>query len=98
MKVLLDNPDPSMLAAALEAPAELSGLTPESRVHVEQAFVEAHHAQTLKAMDDREEALDVVGAAAEIAVMEIRSHVGIEPHAFDGWFATADGTEAQRAA
>jgi hypothetical protein len=44
------------------------------------------------------EALAVVGAAAEMAIMEVRSHVGIEPHAFDGWFATTDGTEAARAA
>jgi hypothetical protein len=40
----------------------------------------------------------VVGAAAEMAVMEIRSNVGLEPHAFEGWFATADGTETARAA
>jgi hypothetical protein len=98
IKVLLDNPDPTMLAAALEAPAALSGLTAEMRAHVEQAYVLANHAKTLKAMDDREEALDVVGAAAEIAVMEIRSSVGLEPQAFDGWFVAADGTEAQRAA
>ena len=60
--------------------------------------MQANHAKTLKEMDDREEALDVVGAAAEIAVMEVRSNVGLEPHEFDGWFATADGTEGRRAA
>jgi hypothetical protein len=98
MKVLLDNPDPIMFAAALEGPAVLSGLTLETRAHVEQAYVQANHAKTLKAMEDREEALDVVGAAAEIAAMEIRAAVGLEPHEFDGWFATADGTESRRAA
>jgi hypothetical protein len=40
----------------------------------------------------------VVGAAAAIAIMEIRNNVGLEPHAFDGWFAMADGTESRRAA
>jgi len=75
------------------ASAALSGLTAEARAHVEEAHVQANHAQTLKAMDDREEALAVIGAAAEIAVMEIRSNVGLEPHAFDGWFATAGGSE-----
>jgi hypothetical protein len=98
MTALTDKPDPAMLAAALEAPAALSGLNAETRAHVAQTYVQATHAQTLKAMDDREEALDVVGAAAEIASMEIRSSVGLEPQAFDSWFETADGTEAQRAA
>jgi hypothetical protein len=84
-------------SAALELPAALSGLTAETRAHVEEAYVQANHARTLNAMDDREEALAVVGAAAEIAVMEVRSHVGIEPHAFDGWFATADGNENRQA-
>jgi hypothetical protein len=55
------------------------------------------HAQTLKAMDDREEARAVVGAAAEMAVLEIRTSAGMEPHVFDGSFATADGTEERRA-
>jgi hypothetical protein len=39
-----------------------------------------------------------LGAAAEVAIMEVRSNVGLEPQAFDGWFATADGTEGRRAA
>jgi hypothetical protein len=33
----------------------------------------------------QDEALDVVGAAASIAVMEVRSYVGLEAHEFDGW-------------
>lgn len=98
MNVLSNNPDPAMLAAALEAPAPLSGLTAETRERVEEAYVQANHAKTLKAMEDREEALAVVGAAAEIAAMEIRSHVGLEPHEFDSWLASADGTETARAA
>jgi hypothetical protein len=98
MTALTDKPDPAMLAAALEAPAALSGLTAETRAHVEEAYVQANHARTLNAMDDREEALAVVGAAAQIAVMEVRSHGGIEPHAFDAWFTTADGTQERRAA
>jgi hypothetical protein len=98
MNVLSNNPDPAMLAAAFEAPAALSGLTAETRVHVEEAYVQANHAPTLKAMDDREEALAVVGAAAEVAVMEVRSNVGLESHEFDGWFAAAGGSETARAA
>jgi hypothetical protein len=87
-----------MLAAALEAPSALSGLTAETRAHVEEVYVQANHEPTLKVMDDREEALAVVGAAAEIAVMEVRSNVGLEPHEFDRWFSTADGTEGRKAA
>jgi hypothetical protein len=59
--------------------------------------VEAKHAKTLKAMDDCEEVLNLVGAAASIAVMEVRSNVGLEPHEFKGWFETADGIEDRRA-
>jgi hypothetical protein len=49
-------------------------------------------------MEDQQEALDVVGAAAEIAIMEIRNGVGLPPHEFDTWFATADGSDKARAA
>jgi len=86
-----------MLAATLEAPAVLSDLTAETRAHVKEAYVQANHSTT-KAMDKREEALAVVGAAAEMAIMQAGSHVGIEPLAFDRWFATADGTDTRRAA
>ena len=54
MNVLLTNPDPAMLAAALEGPAALADLTPETRAHVEKAYLETNHSHTLKAMDDRE--------------------------------------------
>jgi hypothetical protein len=75
--------------AALEGPPALSGLTPEMRADVEQAYVRAHHAQTLSTMEDRQEALDLVGAAAEIAMMGVRNHVGLAPDEFERWFATA---------
>jgi hypothetical protein len=44
-------------------------------------------------MEDQQEALDAVGAAAEIAAMEIRNSVGLPPHEVDAWFATADGSD-----
>jgi hypothetical protein len=98
MNVLSNNPDPIMLVAALEAPAVLSGLTAETRAHVEEAYVQAKHAKTLRVMDDREEALTVVDVAAQFAVAEVFANVRLEAHEFDGWFATADGTEGRRAA
>src|SRR5436305_882339 len=39
-----------------------------------------------KALDDRQEALDVVGAAVDAALMEVRSHVGLEGQAFEDRF------------
>ena len=95
-----DNPlnRPAHWAAALEGPPKLSGLTAEMRTDIERALLKAHHAQTLSAMEDRQEALDVVGSAAEIAIMEVRNHVGLAPHEFDTWFATADGSDKARAA
>lgn len=49
-------------------------------------------------MNEREEALVLVRAATEIGIRQIRSHVGMSPHEFEQWFATADGTETGRAA
>jgi hypothetical protein len=98
MQTLLADPDPLLLAAALEAPSALSGLTAETRAHVEKACVEANHLPQMNAMDDRQEALNQVCAAVEIAMIEIRKHVGLEGPAFDEWFGTADGSGLQRAA
>ena len=93
MGLLLQDPDETLLAAALEGPPALSGLTAEMRADVEQAYVRKHHAPKLRAMEDAQEALDVVGAAAEIAVMEVRNHVGMTLDEFDRWF--ADGGKAR---
>jgi hypothetical protein len=68
------------------------------RTDIERALLKAHHAQTLSAMEDRQEALDVVGAAAEIAIMEVRNHVGMAPDEFERWFASAADSEQARAA
>ena len=99
LKLLIDKPDPMMVTAALEGPTVLCGLTPETRTRVVQAYLQANYGQKLRAMDDLEEALAVVRAAVEIAVREVRTHVGFpEAYQFDSWFATADGTEGRRAA
>ena len=97
-RVLITNPDPIMLAAVLEAPDALSGLNADTRAHVETAYVEANHADKVKAMADHDEALSVVAAAVGIAQGEMRKHVGIGPQAFADWFTSADGTETRRAA
>lgn len=94
MQALLTNPEPIMLAAALEGPAALSGLNAQTRGHVEMTYLEANHAATLARLNDREEAYAVVRAAADIAVMEIRSNVGLADHAFDVWFAGTDNRQA----
>jgi hypothetical protein len=49
-------------------------------------------------MEDREEALALLDAAARIAIMEIRFNVEMGPLEFDDWFATAGRTETRRAA
>jgi hypothetical protein len=73
-------------------------LTAETREHVVQAFLQVNHSKALKALDEREEAVSVVGVAADMAVAEIRSNVGLEPQAFDEWFENANGSEDRRAA
>lgn len=89
MAALIDNADPTMLTAALEAPPLLSGLTATTRDHVVQAYLETTHGGLLRAMEERREALDVVGAAAELAINAMRPYVGLDPHQFEPWFATA---------
>jgi hypothetical protein len=49
-------------------------------------------------MEDQQEALNVVGAAAEIAIMEVRNHVGMAPDEFDRWLATAANSDNARGA
>jgi hypothetical protein len=98
MRRLLDDPDPTLLAAAFEGPPPLAGLTDETRADVRKAYVERHHAKELAALDERQEALDVVGAAAEIAIMAVRSNVGMAPQEFDQWFETAGAEQTARAA
>lgn len=90
MKVLLNKPDANLLAAALEAPSALSGLTDEMRAHVEHAFVEANHKPRLAVLEEKQDVLDLVGAAADIATMEIRTYTGLEGQEFHSWFAGAD--------
>jgi hypothetical protein len=94
LSMLPQNPDPLLVAAALEGPPELSGLTPEMRGDIEHAYVKAHHAPKLRTLDELQEALDVVGAAAEIAAMNIRNSVDLPPHEFDTWFANGDKAHA----
>jgi hypothetical protein len=36
-------------------------------------------------MEDREEAIATVRAALDLAAMEIRGVVGLQPHEFDNW-------------
>lgn len=94
MQALTNNPDPIILAAALEGPAALSGLNEQTRGHVVKAYLETNHAATLARLDDREEAYAVVRAAVDIAVMEMRANVGLEHHAFDTWFSGTDSRQA----
>jgi hypothetical protein len=91
MKLLLEDSDPRWTQAALEVPAALSGLNTETRAHVQEAYVRANHAAALKALDDMGEALSLLEAAARIAIMEIRTYVGMGDAEFEDWFATADG-------
>lgn len=91
MKVLIEDPDPRWTQAALELPAVLSGLNADTRAHVEEAYMRAAHSATLKALDELGEALSLLEAAARIAIMEVRTHLGMGEAEFEDWFATADG-------
>lgn len=53
----------------------------------------ANHGTALKAMEERHDALSVVSTAADMAIREIRNHVGLAPHEFDKCFERADRTE-----
>ena len=85
-------------ATTPEAPNALPGLTAETRVQVEEAYIRANRSAALKALDDLEEALSLLDAAARIAITEIRSHVEMGQMQFDDWFVTAGGADSRRAA
>lgn len=98
MKALIDDRDQRIVTAALEAPDVLSGLTAETRVQVEEAYMRANRSTALKALDDLEEALSLLDAAARIAITEVQSNDEMGQMQFDEWFATAGGSETARAA
>ena len=91
MRLLIENPDPRVPQAALEMPATLSGRSDEARAQVVEAYMRANHSAALKASDEMAEALSLLDAAARIAIMEIRTQVGMGDAEFEDWFATADG-------
>src|SRR5262249_20425099 len=82
LRLLTEQPDQTMVAAALEAPSVLSGLSPEIHTLVEQAYLRQNHAPRVKAIDDKQEVLSLVRTATELAVREVRSHVAMAPHEF----------------
>lgn len=91
MRLLIENPDPRVSQAALEMPAAFSGLNEEARAQVVEAYMRANHSAALKALDEMGEALSLLDAAARIAIMEIRTQVGMGDAEFEDWFSTADG-------
>jgi hypothetical protein len=72
---------------ALEAPNALTGLSRETQVHVEEAYIKANHSAALTALIDQEEALDLLDAATKITTREIYSNVNMTETAFTSWFA-----------
>lgn len=99
VRLLLDNPDPLFVAAALEMPNALSGITDEIRGHVEQSYAATMRPGELAEVEARAEALATLEAAAKIARGEIARHVGFATdQEFDGWFDTADGSAERQAA
>lgn len=64
-KVLMDNPDPAMVTAALEAPSALSGMTDEMRHAIEESHLAVHFAGQVAEINETEEALALVSAAIQ---------------------------------
>lgn len=89
--LLMSNPDPLLVAAALEAPDILSGINPRLRAGIGKAYAATHHAKELTELDDREEAIAATASMVEIAKAELRKASGLDDggNAFENWFAGA---------
>lgn len=98
LKVLMENPDLRLVQAALEMPAALSGLRSDTRAHVVEAYMQAKHAKALKALDELEQVLELLGAAVEIVINEIRTNVRMTDAEFQAWFGVATANGADRTA
>lgn len=89
LKILSEDADPLLVAAALEIPA-LSGLDKPMIEALQRVYVEKTHGETLAQIEEREEALTALAAAAGVIKAELQSDVAPrEGQTFDGWFETA---------
>ena len=62
-----------------------------------QRYVQLNQSQLL-AIEEVEEACELVSAATNLAIAEVRTNVGTEPAAFESCFATADGSQGRNGA
>lgn len=71
--LLSPNPDPMLLQAVLEAPDFASGMNPQTRELVTAAVIEKTHPGALAAIEQVEEAIEVVNAATRVAFDTVRA-------------------------
>jgi hypothetical protein len=71
--VMSNNPDPNVVAAILEAPGFLSGVTDEQRDRMLQTIIERDHPKELAAIAQAEEALTVLEAGIGMAHLAAKS-------------------------
>jgi hypothetical protein len=92
--LLFGNPDEQTLAAVLEMPAAMSGLTDEMRRKVQDVQMEKQHPETVKLFADAEAAIGLADTAIRMTLNEIRRDGGFEGNerAFDVWMETVSST------
>jgi hypothetical protein len=74
--VLLSGKDPALLAAALEAPDALSGLTPDVRAKAVDINLELHHAAEVATFAETEDGLELLETMVRSAEMDIQAGIG----------------------
>jgi hypothetical protein len=78
MSVALSSKDPSVRDAILMAPAAMSGLQADVRDHVLTAVLEEAHGPRLRALDETQQAYELLDAAVKTAENFARADAGMD--------------------
>jgi hypothetical protein len=90
--------DPAVMEAVFEGMPALSGLTPESRGHLQSSYLERNAAPQLAAIAAQGEAVELLETAIAAAGTELADVAGIRPELLDAWIALRAPKDADAAA
>jgi hypothetical protein len=88
--LLLGSPDAQTIAAVMEMPAVMSGLTDDMRGKVQEIQLKKLHPQILELHENAEQAIGLTDSAIRMTLNELRRDGGFEGNdrAFDVWMET----------
>jgi hypothetical protein len=97
---LVNDPttDSIVLEALFEGPTILTGLDPTTRDQLLEMAVERTAGPALVALQEQDEALELLNAANRVAAETLRTAVDVHPDAFDQWLAEVAPVDPKEAA